>query len=89
MLEGPVLPQTPEFYLWPENAQAWSVFMATGPAWRSGASGRDGLDYPSVEIIIRDVCRVRHRDRRQRMREVHLMANAALDEWAQARQRGG
>lgn len=85
VLEGPVLPTVPEFYLWPENAEAWYVFMSCGPAWRSNMAGREGLDDACVDTVIADVCRVRFRKRRQRKREVYIMAAAALHEWAKAR----
>ena len=74
------------FYLWPCNEAAWDVFMASGTQWRSGQNGRDGMDYQGVQIVMRDICGVARRDRPQRMREVHLMAVAALNEWAEARQ---
>lgn len=85
--EGPVVASVPAFYLWPENAEGWAVFMACGALWRSGMGGRDGFDYPGAEIVIRDVCRIPFRRRSKRMREIHLMANAALEEWAKARQK--
>lgn len=73
------------FYLWPENEEAWYLFMACGTQWRSGQNGREGMDYQGVQIVMRDICGIARRDRTQRMREVHLMVVSALNEWAKAR----
>lgn len=84
--EGPVGASVPAFYLWPENVEAWSLFLSCGTQWRSGPNGREGMSYPGVQIVMRDVVCIPRARRSQRMREVHLMSVSALNAWAELRQ---
>lgn len=83
--EGDVVPQAPVFWLWPENAEPWGLFMQVQTEWR-GTQSREGLDKAGVERILR-AQRVRPKHRRQRFEQIRVMERAALDEWAQARRR--
>lgn len=83
--DGPVLGADPVFYLWPDNVEAWDLFKACGTQWRSGTAGREGMDYQGVQIVMRDICGIPRKRRAQRMREVHVMAIASLNEWAKQR----
>lgn len=68
-------------YLWPQNVEAWNLFMACGGQWRLDASGaRVALDYAAVEIVMARL-RIRPKRRRQRWHELVLMESASLDEW--------
>ena len=58
--------------------------MACSSQWRTSMAGREGLDYPGVQIVI-DQQRIRPRYRRQRFRELQVMESAALQAWAAAR----
>lgn len=85
--DGPVIACEPAFYLWPENVEAWGLFKQCGTQWRGGMSGRDGMDYAGVQIVMCDIFPIPRSRRRQRMREIHVMVVSALNEWAEARQK--
>jgi hypothetical protein len=82
--EGDVVPKRAPFYLWPDNLEAWALFIACNGEWRGGQH-REGLDKPGVEIVMRDICDIPPRRRRQRMRDIHLMEGAALKAWGELR----
>jgi hypothetical protein len=42
-----------EVEIWPENASAANVFIAMWTQWRTGFSGRTGLDYTSLPVVFR------------------------------------
>lgn len=73
------------FYLWPENLEAWRLFMAVQTQWRGGMS-REGLDYAGVHRVI-DQRRAWRLRRRRRFAEVMLMERACLQEWGQKAER--
>jgi hypothetical protein len=79
-LREPLLP----FYLFPENVEAWTLFMSVQTYWRGGMD-REGLDPNGVDRVINQRRRWRLR-RRQRFAEVQLMERAVLQEWAIQRQ---
>lgn len=86
MAETPILQEMHEFYLWPDNVPAWRLFMACATQWRSGMAGREGFDYTGVQIVMREH-RIRPRLRRQRFGELQVMEAAALEGWAEAREK--
>jgi hypothetical protein len=78
--------QLEPFYLWPQNLDAWRLFMAVQTQWRGGMQ-RDGLDYAGVQLVIGQA-RAWRKHRRQRLAEVQLMELTCLAEWRkQAEQR--
>jgi hypothetical protein len=84
---GPVAPPRDElhiFHLWPENMLAWEVFLACGSQWRVSMDGREGLDYPGVEIVLQ-AFHLRPRRRQEVRRHLRVMEFACLDEWASQR----
>lgn len=83
--EKPVLPEHEPFYLWPQNLDAWNLFMGVQTQWRIGLAGREGLHYPGVEIVMARR-RVRRRLRDQRFAEIQAMERAALTAWAAQKQ---
>lgn len=70
-----------QFYLWPENKDAWMLFMSCGTQWRVSMGGREGFDYPGVKVVM-EMSNIHPRKRSQRFREVQVMESAALQEWA-------
>jgi hypothetical protein len=82
-----------EVYLWPQNVQAWDLFMRVQTQWKvrveaaGGGMGyriesrRTGLDYEGVEIVMRRM-RIPPRRRDERFCDVQVMEFAALEEWA-------
>jgi hypothetical protein len=75
------------FALWPENVEAWSLFMECQTKWRSSFAGRTGLDDAGVDRVLWRM-RVRPKNRRRRIEEIALMERAALAEWAARGQAG-
>jgi hypothetical protein len=70
------------FHLFPENREAWQLFMSVQTQWRVGMGGREGLDYPGVHCVI-DSCRAWRKHRRRRFAEICAMERASLAEWAE------
>lgn len=77
------------FYLWPEHVQAFAIFRDCGTQWRWSMEGREGLDYPAVESVMR-----RHSGRRSGFRpkdearlwgELRTLELGALTAWADQR----
>lgn len=75
-------PPAPEFYLWPENVEAWALFLACSTQWRGSGMQREGLDYEGVEVVMRRR-HVRRRLRDRRFAEIQLMEMACLKAWAE------
>jgi hypothetical protein len=75
-----------EFWLWPENQAAWNLWLSVQTQWRTGMGGRESLDYPGVEVVMRHG--VRPKDRRRRFAEIQLMERVALRTWAAKALRG-
>lgn len=45
--------QIPDFELWPENKEAFEVFLMCSTQWRLiPMGGMQGLDYPAVESVL-------------------------------------
>lgn len=80
--EGPVLPRLEPFYLWPENLEAWDLFMAVQTQWRGSGMAREGLDYAGVDIVMGQRRKWRLH-RRRRLAEVQVMERACLTVWAE------
>jgi hypothetical protein len=71
-------------YLWPENAECWTLFQAVQTQWRVGMGGREGLDYGGVRIVIGERRAWRTRSRRY-FAEVCFLERVCLEEWAKRR----
>jgi hypothetical protein len=72
-------------YLWPENVEVWNLWHAIQTQWRDGMAGRTGLDYTSVESVIRHRTSWRPRKRKQAFALIQACERAALDAWAEKR----
>lgn len=63
---------------------AWHVWLSIQTQWRVGMGGRDGLDYGSVAVYMREVLRIKV-DRRwgEIWRGLQAMEHAALQAWSE------
>ncbi|KQT10963.1 DUF1799 domain-containing protein [Ramlibacter sp. Leaf400] len=72
------------FHLWPENVRTWGLFLECSSQWRTSMDGREGLDLPGVEIILRRSGLPRDR-RDQAWHDIMAMQFACLEVWANRR----
>jgi hypothetical protein len=77
--------KTTEFPLWPENAEAWRIFLQLTTQWRHGFNGPTGLDYTAVLAHLRDGDRVPHRKREGIYSSIRAIERGVLDGWAELR----
>jgi hypothetical protein len=80
-VEGGISLDSDEFWLWPENEQAFLFWLSIQTQWQVGMAGPTGLNYQGVEICMRRRP-VPPRERNQLFEQVQAMERAALDEWA-------
>lgn len=88
LADDPVCRRDDVAWLWPENERAWRFWLEVQTQWRTGFSGKTGLDYAGVQACMA----LRHVPRRARTRlfeQIHAMELAALDVWRKARERSG
>ena len=78
-------PEASIFYLWPDNLRVWSLWPRCQTLWRVGMNGRDGLDYAGLCAYLRDVERIKPRKFAEVFSCPQAMEAAALNEWAQQR----
>ncbi|MGG7604629.1 DUF1799 domain-containing protein [Massilia sp. BKSP1R2A-1] len=73
-----------EYWLWPENEEAFHLWVGLQTQWNVGMAGAFGLNYPGVETCMR----LRDYSRKKRVElfaMVQLMEQACLEEWAEKR----
>lgn len=89
-LSGPpgfALPQfVHEVYLWPCNVQAWQCWCDLQTQWRVGVAGATGLDYAGVRAYL-DEEGLAGDSRRDVVAGIRAAERAALEVWAQQRER--
>jgi hypothetical protein len=73
-----------EFWLWPENEEAFWTWCAVQTQWVTGMAGAVGLNYAGVESCLRMRGLGKGR-RRQLFAMVQVMEQSALEEWASKR----
>lgn len=73
-----------EFWLWPENEEAFALWCALQTQWTVGMAGVVGLNYPGVESCMR-MRGVGKRKRLPLFELIQAMERAALEEWAAKR----
>jgi hypothetical protein len=73
-----------EFHLWPENVAAFNLWLSIQTQWRSDNGQRTGLEYPGIDICIRNQA-VPKKQRSWYFATMQAMERAALDEWAKER----
>lgn len=74
-----------EFWLWPENEEAFAIWLRLQTQWNVLPElGRTGLNYPAVEVCMR-MLGVGQKARNRLFGLIQIMEQACLDEWAQRR----
>lgn len=69
-----------EFWLWPENEEAFWIWCSLQTQWVMGMAGPTGLNYSGVESFLR-MRGVGKKKRHQLFGMILVMERAALDEW--------
>lgn len=83
-IEGGASFENDEFWLWPENEDAFLFWLAVQTQWNVGMRGATGLNYSGVEVCLRRRG-VPSGERNRLFDLVQAMERATLDEWAKAR----
>lgn len=73
-----------EYWLWPENEEAFELWLGLQTQWNVGMAGAFGLDYTGVEACMR-MRDIRKKKRNRLFAMVQLMEQACLEEWAEKR----
>lgn len=82
--EGGVTLQEDEYWLWPENDEAFSMWLAVQTQWSAGMGGATGLNYPGVETCLR-LRGLKKRAQQKHFLLIQMMERACLEEWARKR----
>ena len=83
--EEPIVLDNDEFWLWPENEEAFDLWLAVQTQWTRDIQGAAGLNYSGVEVCMR-MHGIRRPKAQQRLfGMIQMMEHACLDEWAQQR----
>lgn len=69
-------------YLWPENVLSWNLFLAVSTQWLVGSGGATGLNYPGVEVVMRN-WRIKRHDEQKQFSEIQVMERATLRAWSE------
>ncbi len=67
-------------YLWPENVASWNLYQAVSTQWVHGLNGPVGLNYQSIESVMR-MQRIKPRKQREALHDLQVMERAALRAW--------
>lgn len=73
-----------EFWLWPENEEAFLFWLTVQTQWTVGPHGPTGLNYSGIEVCMRRRA-VRASERNRLFELMQAMERATLNEWAKAR----
>lgn len=76
--------QQDEYWLWPENEEAFALWIGLQTQWNVGMAGAVGLNYPGVETCMR-MRDIACKKRAELFAMVQLMEQACLEEWAAKR----
>jgi hypothetical protein len=82
--EGGVALQEDEYWLWPENDEAFSMWLSVQTQWSAGMGGATGLNYPGVETCLR-LRGLKKKAQQKLFLLIQMMERACLEEWAQKR----
>jgi hypothetical protein len=75
-----------ELGIWPENANAATVFEAMSTQWTAGFSGAIGMRYEALPVVLRLIgIPAAGASRRQLFADLRVMEAAALALWAEGR----
>ena len=83
-VSGGLIVEHDEYWLWPENEDAFGMWLAIQTQWNAGMAGATGLNYQGVEICLR-MRGLKKKRRQQMFLLIQMMERACLDEWAQKR----
>ena len=83
-IEGGLELEQDEYWLWPENDEAFSIWLAIQTQWNVGMAGATGLLYPGVETFLR-MRGLKKKIRQEMFLLIQLMERACLEEWARQR----
>jgi len=67
-------------YLWPEHVESWNLYQAVSTQWVHGLNGPVGLNYQSVEGVMR-MWHLKPRKQRELLYNLQVMERAALRAW--------
>lgn len=73
-----------DYFLWPENAPAFNLWLSVQTQWETDNGVRTGLRYPGVEVCIK-YAEIKKKDRPWYFAVVQEMERAALGEWSKER----
>ena len=82
--EGGITLQEDEYWLWPENDEAFSMWLAVQTQWNAGIGGATGLNYPGVETCLR-LRGLKKKAQQKLFLLIQMMERAYLEEWARKR----
>jgi len=76
--------QQDEYWLWPENDEAFGFWLSVQTQWNASMGGATGLNYPGVETCLR-LRGLKKKARQHLFLLTQMMERACLEEWAQQR----
>lgn len=81
----PLVLHDQEFHLWPDNVEAWLLFVSLRSQWRIGVGGSTGLDYAAVLDHLRAGLRLSRRKIDELYPLIVAAEGGALQGWAETR----
>ena len=84
IVSGGLVVEHDEYWLWPENEEAFGIWLAVQTQWNASMAGATGLNYPGVETCLR-MRGLKKKPRQHMFLLIQMMERACLDEWAQKR----
>jgi hypothetical protein len=69
-----------DYFLWPENARAFNLWMSVQTSWETDNGVRTGLRYRDVEVCIK-YAEIKKKHRPWHFAVIQEMERAALGEW--------
>ena len=73
-----------ECWLWPENDEAFGIWLSLQTQWNVGMAGATGLSYQGVEICLR-MRGLKKKVQQNLFLLIQMMERACLEEWARQR----
>lgn len=83
--EEPIAIDADEYWLWPENEEAFDLWLAVQTQWTRDMQGAAGLNYNGVEVCMRMRGIRRPKAQERLFGLIQMMEHACLDEWTQRR----
>ena len=79
-------PLRDECWLWPENEEAFDIWLALRTQWNAGMAGAIGLNYAGVESCL-NMYGFKRKERQRMFPLIQMMEHATLEEWSHLRKR--